>query len=789
MQKRPMAAGIFFAFVLGILLAAQTTPSHAAKAERRAAIQIVAPEGADTPWLVTHAADELARYAAAATSGTVSRLALEAKPDKAADATLVLTLDAGDALRALPGGDDALRVRDGFILESSGKDTLKIRAAEPIGLLYGVYEYLEQHAGFGFFWDGDYIPQLKTLPTAGIDAKVLPRWGKRVWYNLDTSFGFDKYHQGMRSDDARHQVFDWFAKRRINLTSRLFIPDIQASGEVAKQIFDLDDTQPSRWAYAGWPGDRSFSAAETTRRIQDDLSYSRARGIQWMYSLAYGRVPHEFRERHPDLRYLPKLGYNNTEIHPDDPACELWSDKFFRALIETYGTDHYYDISPYCESEGADSPEASFELKMNASRKLLKHLKQIDPVAIWVTGSWDFYIMPKVWTAPRITQFLKEVPHDDFRIFDSMSNDEPFYQRTNYFEGARWWYGVLHSFQGDDHLHGNVPGDFAKMHAFASDPKATACEGVCICPESTGHNILYYDMIASQSWMPEQDFDAYMTRFTERRYGKQDAPALRAAWDQVIKAVYTDNKQGQIPMYKKLAKTGYPHAWPIIEENEQKTPHPAHEPAGIAELTTAVQLGLALRESQAGNPLYENDIVDWARTALAHRFNHATLMAYEAFKAGKIETMRAQIDDARFAMRWIDLILSTRPDFSMQRQIDRVMTSPGINPQYPWGLKQHHTNDEYGPYSATEAYEPLHSYYAPRMEVYFRKLDQLAQAGVRKITWADLADEALVVQTRFLENEIRVPASEAFPGAPLDAVAAALTALAAPLPGSAPAAR
>ena len=118
-----------------------------------------------TSWLADHAASELASYVKQLT-GIEARLVGSVPPQ--AEGRVVLELVVGPApaeLLALPGSDELERLRDGFVVLTIGPGHLRLAAAEPIGLLYAVYDYLERQCGVGFFWDGEQVPKLKVLPT------------------------------------------------------------------------------------------------------------------------------------------------------------------------------------------------------------------------------------------------------------------------------------------------------------------------------------------------------------------------------------------------------------------------------------------------------------------------------------------------------------------------------------------------------------------------------------------------------------------------------------------------
>ena len=731
---------------------------------------IVVPDSA--PWLVEHAAGELGSTVAAMTGGQVRRV-LQASDATGADALFVLSVGVGaDRLRFLPGADDPGRLRDGFVLRSGGQGRLRIAALEPVGLLYGVYHYLETYCGVGFFWDGDYVPRLTSLPLDDIDDAELPRWPVRH-FGLSSTFGLTKWHHQFRSAGERRRILNWMAKRKLNRSGHGFYPTIATSGESATRVFGISDDEPDNFTFAGWPGCLDFPAEVRTGIIQEQLDYGRRLGIDWIYYLAYGNVPHQFREMHPDYEYVGQLGYSATVLHPDDPQARRWSEAFYRDIIDTYGTDHIYQDCPFVESTGAGDPEESFELKVSAAQQMCELFKELDEEAVWESDSWDFGALPQVWTPERIGRYFQSLPQDMMLIYDTAGLANPFYKRTDYFRGTPWAFGILHSFQGDDHLHGDLAHALRGIQDVSADAGADACVGVYHVPECSGHNVLYFDLTTRLAWQPDGvTLDEFVRDYTRRRFGEADSDSLLPAVEALVAAVYSGG--GQMPIYQKLGCGYGPWWWPIVDE------HAGDDDArpGIAEaaarLREAFETALACRESQSENPLYENDMVDWARTYLAHVFNWAVLDAYDAFCAGDGERLSRSADVCRECLRHIEAILSTRPDFSLQAQIDWGASVPGANPHLAWYMKQHCINDLY---SANEVYEQLHWYYGPRMEVYLGELEARYARGVREVAWSDIAEPCDAIQQRWLNDDIAMPAEERFGGTPLEAVATALDAV------------
>ena len=191
--------------------------------------RVVVVEPARKVWLTHHAATELARYVRQMTGAPVG---VTTKRPRSSTGVTILTLSVGlgaEPLRKLPGAVDPERLRDGFVIASTAPRELRIAATQPVGLLYGVYDYLERFCKVGFFWDGDNVPRRADLPVAGIRAVELPRFALRH-FGLSDGWGLAKFHHHFRTTADRHRILDWMAKRKINITHLGFAPTIAGSG-------------------------------------------------------------------------------------------------------------------------------------------------------------------------------------------------------------------------------------------------------------------------------------------------------------------------------------------------------------------------------------------------------------------------------------------------------------------------------------------------------------------------------------------------------------------------------
>lgn len=738
-------------------------------------ITIVSP--ASDALRVGHAGDELARYLELMTHAAIDQVNADTFDPADFDADYLIELQLGEAaakLRNLPGGENAELTGDGFLIEATGTNRLRIAALEPQGLLYGVYDYLEQDCGVGFFWDGEYIPQRSDLPVEGIDRAEIPRWPRRH-FNFPGSIGLDKFHPKLRTMDHHKRLFDWMSRRKLNWSGYYAGPMIVYGGQAAKQVFSLNDTRAERQLFGGWPGSWIFPAQLQTEILQQIFNYSRARGIQWIYYFPFGNLPPEMRDRHPEYPYIPGLGYDATTLQPDTPEAWDWSKKYLTAFIELYGTDHVYMDSPYTESMGAASLEDSFKLKLKGAERVLELFKDVDPEAIWHSDTWDLSAQQMLWTPERIETYYTTLPQQNMLVYDLVDfNLEPrprAYERTNYFYETPWTLAFLHSFQGDDQLHGMLERVIEDVHDVASDPENKSMEGIYNVPETIGHNVLYFELTSELAWQPEGvTLESYLDNFARRRWGAEKDSSLRRALDQIVAALHSDFvPYMHTHFYRKHGKVQVIPTFALFP-NRRSQPTMAHgeiEQQRLDLLAGAIEQALSVRREQVENPLYANDLVEWTKEYLGWMSDWASFNAYLCFKEGDIEGLNQSAEIALLCLGQIEKILSTRPDYSLQRQIDNVMATPGINPDTPWLIKQHCVN---WLYSTNDNYEQMHWFYRPRMKVYFDALRERAEAGLDTIEWEDIAEATDRYLERWLNEDIAVPEEEQYPGTSLEAI-------------------
>ncbi|MHB0998374.1 MAG: alpha-N-acetylglucosaminidase TIM-barrel domain-containing protein [Armatimonadota bacterium] len=721
--------------------------------------------------IVRHAADELSRYLEKMTGQYIP------VTDTASGSTITFILgnaDQNPVVKALidsgklivPKEYTAETSQEAYYLKSAGDKTVVLAGKSDVAVLYAVYDYLERYGKCGFFEDGDYIPS-KAPQIRNVSYFTSPRLSVREFHgDLCGAFGLKKFHFGHRTFDDWVKFYDWLAKRRINMSGVFAGINSLWAGDAVETAFGVkvDDTPGEQYG-AGWPTGWTWTSKERTKLMQQRVRYSRSIGIKTYWYCMYGHCPLPYKKLHPELKWVPS-NYEHALLYPDEPLATELTAKFYKAVIDLYGTDHWYTDTPYCESMGAGSEEESLKLKIAAALEACKVFRQVDPNPTWVSDSWDFGSFPSLWTPERKKKYFDSIPRDMSYFFDATVDMNPLYASSGYFYGLPWGVGNLHSYQGDDHLHGDLGALIRGMNQAMESPGGSTLNGYFNLPEIHGANIMYWQLSTILAWDPASvKLDDYIRNFTLTRYGEQSYPTMRKAIDNVVSGVYSG--QNYQPIYHKIG-FGPSYWWPIFDESYQyggpQLPGLANT---VASLGNAVNLGLTQTEVQKDNPLYENDMVDWTKSYLVHMFNYSIISAHRAFKSGDIPSMRKWSKHAEDLLMQVELILSTRPDFSIQKTIDDAMSVPGTNPSTPAMIRQQCVNSLY---ATNDVYEQMHHYYRPKIDIYLKELASRAARGEKNIACADIVAECSKLDKHWLNDPIDVPASGHFNGTTMDAI-------------------
>ena len=599
---------------------------------------------------------------------------------------------------------------DGFIvktLSAGSRKTLVIGSAVPRGCLYGVYHLLEEALDVGFFWDDVRVPPRPDIAFTDLDIVERPHFPEREYvqaciYSYSTMFwGVEEWKKEL----------DWAARRKFNLLQMTFHRAVPLFNAMKSIGVEMD--APTPWDL------------HEDRLAREINHYARRLGFRVIHTLFDGQVPMSFREQYPDAKYIEVswLGLPpRLYISPTDPIFPTIGAKFVSEHAKICGTDHLYNIDPYPEVDPGDSEEEKRAVKVGFAESIVRAIKAADPKGKWIISGWAF-TYDKMWAPPDVEAFLAAVPDDMFVVNDIWAEKNPIYKKFNYFHGKRWGFSVLHSMGGWTTLHGDLADLIKRVQDVKADPAARRCTNFYLNPEIIHHNDVYIDLATELSWRPDRvRLDDYLDRYLVRRYGRESAPEMRQAWDELLASVY-GNYDFTAPAYQDRLTLDVPTSYSTLRGGY------------IPHLRKALQVALTEEKRLAENPFYQRDIVDITRQYVGEVYNQETLELIAAFKESKKDAFERQISILRTCLQGLEDILSSHEEFHLETELQRARELPRFESiTFPMaagmkdngqvirlrhsalgGLNDYPTLLDY---QRKDLYELVKHYYRPRFEIY-----------------------------------------------------------------------
>ena len=299
-------------------------------------------------------------------------------------------------------------------------------------------------------------------------------------------------------------------------------------------------------------------------------------------------------------------------------------------------------------------------------------------------------------------------------------------------------------------------------------------------PEIVHHNTVYFDLAADLSWQPQPiALSSYLDGYLTRRYGRENAAAMRPAWDELVASVYGEY-DFTAPPYQKVPTLKYPDT---LAMREKFIPH----------LKKALEDALACKDKLGDNHLYQVDLIDITRQYLAEVFNVHYRNLVAAFKASD----KAKFDAAAAGMRkCLDLqeaILSSDPIYCVQTEIDKALPLPQhsreawasnltdngqvVRQRYTalFGMQNYPTLIDY---CGKDMYELVKYYYKARIEAFVADLRASIDAP-DKFTADKLAEQCKAITAKFVATPFKDYKATPSPyqGKPVEAAEAVLKAM------------
>lgn len=727
-------------------------------------------------WLDGHAANQFAGYAGKLTGDHISVVPDAERVDKTWRSVVLIGNGKTNRLirrfqdRGLVSYSGIRPGGDGFIIKTirdGNRNYLILGGNKERATLYAVYHYLDKFCRVGFFEDGERVPRLAKLPFNGISLVSNPRFD----YRLRNKFGnghvmLSKYtHHFWDWPDYKRNI-DYWAKRKLNFSVECFTADTGSIIEdIVEKVFHVGPP-PEIDHSTSWPSAWDWPSGYLAKILRKELDYGRKLGFEYDYYIQFGDVPRRFKTAHPEIKYTEGFDL----IDPSDPKGKEYCERYAKEIIKELGTDHIYSYGAIGEASPGKDP---LQLKIDISLQMIDALKKVDPkFRFWRTDGWAFQVDPGgIWTKEAVKKYLSVIPRGDVYIADNTCDisSPTNYEVNGYYYGQPWAFGVINTLAGEDYWTGDLYDVLSKVKKVASSPEARNCVGFHMMPENNGTCPIYWEFMNELAWNPEGvTVESFLRDYTIRRYSIASSPNMRKCYRKVVEAMKYRHavNLGGYPSYQPLYRFTRLVFYPELPADFESKMLAAKKTAKL--WRDAIEIALREKDRQRGNKLYENDLVDMTRGYLACLFDYNFSRFILAARAGDKKTMDESEPRSEACLEWMEKILSTRGDFSLAKDIERVMKVPGTNPKTPEYIKERYI---WLNYCLVDSFELMHYYNRPRVKAFMtglrsdRNYRQVGKYG--QFIPDNIAD-------RWVKGSIKVDDKYKFNGSTVEAVRQAM---------------
>lgn len=756
-----------------------------------------------------HAADELARYVEEM-SGT--KLAVLQEGQKTApDMGLVLigkpaTHSAIQKLAQVKAIEYGPQVTgdDGFVIKTlprSNPPTLVIAGGRDRGTLFGVYQLLHRYCRVGFFWDGERIPERKSVTLPDIDWKFKPPFKER-WYNGPWSCGGPYSNANIYNFSDWKFEIDWAVKRGYNLYSQ--------GDPISRKLIVERTREKLGWGPSAQPKITTdfFIHSHLTEGLDTPLAdyqiRMNKRVFRYLRSMDLedvtivqdpGPLKCELTTNRPD-----GSGEYKFNFYLSHPHLSAWVSNYVELYNEEYGTDHrYWGLPSYAEVRFPEGKVFDY-LLADASRGVVQHMKRADPRALWYVDGWTFGGYG--WTKQQLRQYTEGMGSDDIRMLESWTfgqgltdwnprvrsgaRSPHIMAKEDLFFGRPWMYTVFWNMGGQEHMVGDFPDLIPSIKWAAENADKTKCFGFRLSPEVTRYNTLIYEAFSALSWDPLGfDLDDFLLDYATCRYGEETGPAMAPVLRNVVRVVCEEGFTGF-----NLLPGGYQHSWGGLvpssvysrlgvfkETRESVRSVHGKELQGLEEAIEAM-----LSQSQSiptllANDMFCRDTLDLVRQYIACvLMNWQMVLLHEAYLDGNEQAFESGKDLNLWLLKQLEKLVSALPMYRIEwlarrfRHPDRPLTLDELRKTIRINLV-HPQRGSVLDYPGKDIYEAIKFYYYPRFKWTLEMTLERLRDGKPAPEWKEVFDAIALKRRNAWVQEGYDPAeAPPYVGGTLDAV-------------------
>ena len=644
---------------------------------------------------------------------------------------------AGFDVEAIPDSDGL----DVFEVASRGSMVV-LRGSSGVAIASALDWYLQHVAGVNPSLPLRPITLPTPLPAVPAPVRHSTRYRIRYFFNYCTF----SYSMAWWDWDDWQAMIDWMALKGINAPLavtgqeaiwRLVLGDF---GFTREQIADfLVGPAYLPWGWManidglGGPLPDSWIDRHVTleRRI---LERERSLGMTPILQGFTGHVPRAITEVIPGTAIHQtgdwSAGFSGTWfLDPQDSLFQRMGRRFIERQTELFGTDHLYAADPFNEIN-PPSNDSTFLAGMGSA--IYDAMRSADSSATWVIQAWFLVYGAAFWQDPQAEALLGAVPDDHMLVLDLWGDRAPGWKARRGFYGKPWIWNVLYNFGGKVSMNGDLPRIAANLDTAITSPDHGRLTGLGMTMEGLGTNPIVPDFVMDQVWRAEVPDVASWTRaYVARRYGRANASAWHA-WQLLLATAFRSAAQtgtflAERPQFY-VAGRAY--------RSEPNAPYDARI------LGQALDSLLAAAPVLAGSDAYRYDVVNLARQVLGQLGLPLVNRVQAAYDRGDRDSLAVAERDVEDLLRDLDRLVGTRPEFLLGRWIGdarRWGTTDAERRLYEWNARNIITlwgtkctegqNDDLNLYAYKEWEGMFSSYFLPRWEAFFSRLNAALDAG------------------------------------------------------------
>lgn len=712
--------------------------------------------------------------------------------------------------------DSTLEGQRGFEVTGDNHTRVSLRGGTLPLLFAAITHYLREHLHWGLFWGHERIDQVACMPAPSrtFYKDCLP--AHVLYFNVCT-FGYSTVWW----DEARWmREFDWMTAHGVTMPLAMMGQEYvwqQVWRDFGVQNLDDYFTGP---AFLPWnrmgnvngvAGPLPDDWIEDERRRQHFfLDEARRRGMTPVLPGFAGFVPPQMQALYPNSRFTEHRwsGFAPTvKIDPFDPLAVEIGKRFYTALINEYGTNHYYLADAFNEiTPPKDIPAA--EYAVGAGRAIFSAMTAVDPKAVWAMQSWQFLGHRDYWQPAVVEAFLSGVPHEQVLIIDMACEFTSVEQWRFYqgFSGRPWLWTVLENGGAIPTLVGNHEDLLKTWFGARQAPEATSRVGAGVCSEGIELNPLFFEL-TFDLFLDHYagTIEAWLADYTRRRYGQSGA-AMTPALQELLRGVYGPanggfkSGWGYFSVYHALPvipgdadqRAGLPLVLPPSAENAPAVAGAAWRTAClpsdvqtyrerdlIGSLRQALELALSAASALGNEPLYQHDLVDITRQCVSEHVDKLFIRFLDMRDTGAVGQMEKLREQIASLMKLQVSVLSSHPAFHLApwvRNAEAMAHNEDQRCLYRFNAKDQILrwgNTLLQDYAKKDWAELVRDIYTPRLDLYLHMCIEAVRLGIP----VDLPTYYQRVDT--LETEWEHAESPLLDGPVGDSVAACRQALAA----------